>query len=84
MLDGPLYREVQGTPWQVTDDDFQCPDVDLCFVSPYNAWKCGGACSRQNIWITIPKNWLMVGMNVSWIQDEPIMPPVFVTLRVLI
>ena len=30
---------------------------------PYSAWKCSGACSRQNIWMTMPKNWLIVGIN---------------------
>ena len=28
-----------------------------------SAWKCSGACSRQNICMTIPKNWPIVGVK---------------------
>ena len=41
MLDGPLYREIEGAPGQVADDDFQCSDVDLCLVFPIKRMEVG-------------------------------------------
>jgi len=55
---------IQGALWQMTNDDFQCSNVDLRFVFCIHGVKGGGACSRQNIWMTMPKNWLIVGISV--------------------
>ena len=41
MLDGPLDREIEGAPGQVANDDFQCPDVDLCLVFPIKRMEVG-------------------------------------------
>ncbi len=63
MFDGPFDRQVQRALGQVTDDDIECSDVDLRFALAVERVKVRrGTCCRQNIWMTIPKNWLMVGM----------------------
>jgi hypothetical protein len=84
VLDCPLYREVQSTPGQVADDDFHCSDVDLCFVFPIERMEVRRRMLSpehlDNDTEELADGW----HECIWIQDEPIMPPVFVTLPVLI
>ena len=41
MFDGPFDGEVQGTFWQMPDNDFECPDIDLGFVFPIHRMEMG-------------------------------------------
>ena len=84
MLDGPFYSEVQGTLGQVADDDFQCSDVDLYFVFPIKRVKV-----RRRVFSPEHLDNDTEELAYGWhertgIQDEPIMPPVFATLPLLI
>jgi hypothetical protein len=63
VLYGPLDCQGEGPLRQSSTGDFKRSDIDQRFVLGVRSSKCGGACSRQNIWITIPKKWLMVGIR---------------------
>lgn len=41
VFDSPLDGEVQSTFWQITNDDLQCPNVDLGFVFCIHRVKVG-------------------------------------------
>ncbi len=82
MLDSPLHREVQGSPGQVADDDFQCPDVDLCFVFPIQRMEVRRCMLAPEHLDNDTEELAYGGHERTWIQGETIMPPVFVTLPV--
>jgi hypothetical protein len=62
MLCRPLEHQSLRAIRQFSLGNFQRPNVDQGFMLAVQGVKVGRSSSRQNIWITIPKNWLMVGM----------------------
>ena len=84
MLDGPLYREVQGALGQLADNNLQRSDVDLYFVFPIKCVEVG-RCVLSPEHLDNDTEELADGWHErTRIWDETIMPPVFVTLLALI
>ena len=52
----------------MAENDIQCLEIDLRFVLAIERVKMRRCMFRQNIWMTIPKNWLMVGM--AWLLER--------------
>lgn len=83
MLDGPLYREVQGALGQIANNDFQRSDIDLHFVFPIKRVEVR-RCVLSPEHLDNDTEELAYGWHVrTWIRDGRIMPPVFVTLLML-
>ena len=63
MIDRPFDREAEGAPREATPDDCQGPNVDQCLVLPVQRVEVRRCMLAPDIWMTMPKNWLIVGIN---------------------
>ena len=61
MLDRPFQHQRERPPGQRASRHAQLSNVNHRLVFAVQGVECGGPCSRQNIWITIPKKVLIVG-----------------------